>query len=352
MFKLLELFGGIGAPRMALENLGIDVKSIDYVEIDSNAVKAYNALFDNSYKSDSVIDWNLDIDLLFHGSPCQDFSIAGSNDISKGRSILYQRTLDIIEYNLNPRPKYVIWENVPGLLSKKNVHHFYYYFVRMSRLGYHTVFDVISGLQAGIPQHRERVFVVSIRNDIKNDFSFSNIQFLCSQPLINFLDSSVDSSLDITQPSMIRALNNGKVKVSIDYVPTISTKNIRWNSTVVPKDFHDPVFHCFSVCGFYPVSSNPNLCNLPNKESLLRYLSSRERFRLMGFTDEQFNRVLSSNISRTSIDTITGNSIIVQVLMLLFGELFSIPNYRSLTVKSIENITHHKYTDEDDDFDL
>ena len=352
MFKLVELFGGIGAPRIALENLGIDVKSVDYVEIDSNAVKAYNALFDNSYKPDTVIDWNLDIDLLFHGSPCQDFSFAGSNDISKGRSILYRRTLDIIEHNLNPKPKFVIWENVLGLLSKKNISHFYYYIARMSKLGYHSDFGVISGLQAGIPQHRERVFVVSIRNDIKNDFSFSNIQFLCSQPLINFLDTNFDSSLDITQPSMIRALNIGKVKISVDYVPTISTKNIRWNSTVVPKDFLDPIFYSPYSCGFYPVSSNPLLRDLPNIESHLRYLSSRERFRLMGFTDEQYNCVLSSNISRTSIDSITGNSIIVQVLMLLFGELFSIPNYRLLTIKSIENITHHKFTDEDDDFDL
>ena len=123
--KLLELFGGIGAPRKALENIGYEVKSIDYVEILPQAVKAYNELFDNSYKPQSVLDWNLNVDMLVHGSPCQDFSTAGLNDLSSGRSILYERTLEIVEKLLNPRPKYIIWENVVGLLHKNNIKHFF-----------------------------------------------------------------------------------------------------------------------------------------------------------------------------------------------------------------------------------
>lgn len=80
MLKILELFGGIGSPRVALRNLGIPVKSIDYVEIDEKAVRSYNAIFrgDLSYKTQDVRGWNLKPDILIHGSPCQDFSIAGS----------------------------------------------------------------------------------------------------------------------------------------------------------------------------------------------------------------------------------------------------------------------------------
>lgn len=85
--KTLELFGGIGAPRSALENLKVfDIKAIDYVEILSNAVKAYNAMYDLSYKPQDVLKWNLNVDLLIHGSPCQDWSNAGLNDINTGRS--------------------------------------------------------------------------------------------------------------------------------------------------------------------------------------------------------------------------------------------------------------------------
>ena len=77
--QILELFGGIGAPRCALKRLNIPTKAIDYVEIDEVAVRSYNAMFkeDLLYKTQSVVGWNLKPDILIHGSPCQDFSIAG-----------------------------------------------------------------------------------------------------------------------------------------------------------------------------------------------------------------------------------------------------------------------------------
>ena len=77
--QILELFGGIGSPRCALRNIGVDVKAIDYVEIDEKAVRSYNAMFENElpYKTQSVVGWNLRPDILIHGAPCQDFSIAG-----------------------------------------------------------------------------------------------------------------------------------------------------------------------------------------------------------------------------------------------------------------------------------
>ena len=79
MLKILELFGGIGSPRVALRNIGVPVKAIDYVEIDEKAVRSYNAMFASElkYNPQDVCGWNLKPDILIHGSPCQDFSIAG-----------------------------------------------------------------------------------------------------------------------------------------------------------------------------------------------------------------------------------------------------------------------------------
>ena len=79
MIQILELFGGIGSSRIALRNLGVPVKAIDYVEIDEKAVRSYNAMFEKElkYKTQSVVGYNLKPDILIHGSPCQDFSIAG-----------------------------------------------------------------------------------------------------------------------------------------------------------------------------------------------------------------------------------------------------------------------------------
>lgn len=72
MIKILELFGGIGSPRVALRNLGVPTKAIDYVEIDEKAVSSYNAMFAHelSYKTQSVVGYDLKPDILIHGSPC------------------------------------------------------------------------------------------------------------------------------------------------------------------------------------------------------------------------------------------------------------------------------------------
>mgnify|MGYP003304548172 CR=1 FL=1 len=182
------MFGGIGAPRKALENINIKLKSVDYVEILPYAVEAYNSIFDNSYKPQNVLDWNLNVDLLIHGSPCQDFSKAGKNDLSTGRSILYNRTLSIIENELNVRPKFVVWENVKNLVLKHR-EHFDHYLHTMESLGYKNYWSIENSLSYGIPQNRERVFVVSIRNDLELEFDFSKLEKRPYKPLINFITS-------------------------------------------------------------------------------------------------------------------------------------------------------------------
>ncbi|MZK54164.1 DNA (cytosine-5-)-methyltransferase, partial [Clostridium beijerinckii] len=118
MIQTLELFGGVGSPRAAFRNIGIPVKAIDYVEIDEKAVRSYNSMFkkDLAYKTQSVVGYNLKPDILIHGSPCQDFSIAGyqkgADEGSGTRSSLMWETLHIIQQMGVWKPKIVIWENV------------------------------------------------------------------------------------------------------------------------------------------------------------------------------------------------------------------------------------------------
>lgn len=150
--KILELFGGIGSPRVALRNLGIDIKSIDYVEIDAKAVASYNAIFasDLKYKTQSVIDWELKPDILIHGSPCQDISIAGRHlgaDAGSGtRSSLMWETLKIIENFGKWQPKIVIWENVKAVLFKSMNENFNKYLREMESLGYTNSYAVLNAL--------------------------------------------------------------------------------------------------------------------------------------------------------------------------------------------------------------
>ena len=163
--KLLELFGGIGACTKALKRLGIDVNIVDYVEIDKYSVKSYNAINGTNFEPQDIREWDKDIevDLIMHGSPCQDFSLAGKQaggDKDSGtRSSLMYETIRIIE---KLKPKYVVWENVKNLLSKKHIHNFNNYLKALEDLGYQNYYQVLNAKDYGIPQNRERVFVVSI----------------------------------------------------------------------------------------------------------------------------------------------------------------------------------------------
>ena len=163
--KVLELFGGIGACSKALERLGIDYEIADYVEIDKYAVKSFNAIHNTNFEPQDICEWDKDIevDLIMHGSPCQDFSTCGKNaggDEGSGtRSSLMYETIRIVE---KLKPKYVIWENVRGLLNKTNKHNFNNYINRMEELGYVSDYQVLNARSFGIPQDRNRVITVSI----------------------------------------------------------------------------------------------------------------------------------------------------------------------------------------------
>ena len=181
MIKILELFGGIGSPRCALRNIGIPVKAIDYVEIDEKAVKSYNAMFESElpYTTQSVVGWNLKPDILIHGSPCQDFSIAGHQGkataaggrINRGkgadkgsgtRSSLMWETINIIKQMGEWKPRFIIWENVKNVTSKHMIHNFNRYLSEMQRLGYINSFQTLDAREFGLPQARERVFTISV----------------------------------------------------------------------------------------------------------------------------------------------------------------------------------------------
>ena len=181
---ILELFGGIGALTKAFKRLGIPHKVIDYVEIDKYAVASYNAINGTNFEPQDICNWNKDIkvDLIMHGSPCQDFSLAGKQaggDKDSGtRSSLMYETIRIVE---KLKPKYVIWENVKNLLSKKHRHNFDAYLETMEQLGYTNYYQVLNAKDYGIPQNRERVFTISILN----------VEFLgetedCFIPITNF----------------------------------------------------------------------------------------------------------------------------------------------------------------------
>ena len=200
--RIIELFAGIGACSKALKNLGIEVEIVDAVEIDKYAMASFNAIHGTNFEVQDICKWDKDykdIDLITHGSPCQDFSLAGKQaggDMDSGtRSSLMYETIRIVG---KIRPKYVLWENVKNLLSKAHKHNFDNYIATMSALGYNSYYQVLNAKDYGVPQNRERVFTVSIRKDVEKDFVFPQQEKLEKMP-IDLLDTNVDSKYYLTE---------------------------------------------------------------------------------------------------------------------------------------------------------
>lgn len=170
MIRVLELFAGIGACSKALTNLGIEHEIVDAVEIDKYAIKSFNAIHGTKFEPQDITTWDKDIkaDIIMHGSPCQDFSVAGrqagGDEGSGTRSSLLYESLRIIE---KTKPDIVIWENVKNLLSKRHKHNHEAYVQRMDAMGYDSATQIMNAKDYGVPQNRERVFTLSIKRGSK-----------------------------------------------------------------------------------------------------------------------------------------------------------------------------------------
>lgn len=256
MLKVLELFAGIGACSKALERLGIEHEIVDAVEIDKFAIKSFNAVHGTNFEPQDITKWDKDIecDLIMHGSPCQDFSVAGKQaggDKDSGtRSSLMYETLRIVE---KLKPKYVIWENVKNLLSKKHRHNFDAYIQAMSELGYVSKYQVLNAKDYGIPQNRERVFTVSCRYDGDSQIAgsfLSGFKFPEPKPLEirlkDILEDEVDERYYLSEEQMARlkatTFNSGKEEYRVQDPESTSR-------TVLARDYKDP--KCVRIGGLY-----------------------------------------------------------------------------------------------------
>lgn len=173
--KVIELFAGIGSQTQGLKNLGIAHEVIGISEIDKYAVKSYEAIHGtvNNFGDITKIEKLPYCDLLTYSFPCQDISVAGKQaGIKEGtRSGLLFEVERLLE-GMEERPKYLLLENVKNLVGKQHKADFDRWLDRLEELGYRNYWKVLNAKDYGIPQNRERVFVVSIRKDLEIGFDF------------------------------------------------------------------------------------------------------------------------------------------------------------------------------------
>ena len=199
--KVLSLFSGIGAFEKALDNLGIPYELVGFSEIDKYAVKSYCAIHgvDESMNLGDITKIDAkqlpkDIGLITYGFPCQDISLAGkqkglfNDDGTQTRSGLFFEALRIIE---ETQPIVAIAENVKNLTSKKFSEQFKIVMDSLYEAGYNNYWKVLNAKDYGIPQNRERVFIISIRKDIDKGYEFPE-GFPLELRLKDLLEDEVD----------------------------------------------------------------------------------------------------------------------------------------------------------------
>jgi DNA-cytosine methyltransferase len=322
MIKILSLFSGIGAFEKALTNLNIDYQIVNYCEIDRFASRAYCLIHDedenkNLWEITKINEKELpDFDLVTYGFPCQSFSVAGKrlglNDPEKG--ILFFESMRIAK---EKKPKYMIAENVKGLLSDDSGQTMQLIISILDQLGYNNYFKVLNAKDYGIPQNRERIFIISIRKDIDN-FSF---EFPEKIPLKLKLQDIIETG---------QALNDVSYCLDANYYKGGNLKQFeekrRRQIVMIDDKFSNnrPAreYTEYSPCLDSMTGGNrqPKV-KMEEKENIeIRKLTTREAFRLMGFTDQDHEKL--KDISNTQKYKMAGNSIVVDVLEAIFKQLF------------------------------
>lgn len=398
--KVATVCSGIGAPEKALKNLDIKYELSYFCEFDKFAIKSYCAIH-NEPETKNLGDLTkveieklpIDLDLIVGGTSCQDFSLAGKRAGgtigSDTRSSLMWNFVEIIA---ETKPKVVLWENVPGCLIGKMRTNFNKFISALSGNGYKVYSEILNAKNFGIPQNRERVFVVAIKKDLEIEFEMPK-GYDCGIRLKNILEKEVDKRYFLSEKAIAGMLTTKYTQSSYDvvvqkgggfcgtlcagdykapkcintnqlieltqgqsqgnrvYDPNgvsvtlnangggmgaktglywLSNKNFNINKIFdLPTSFEQSG-RIYDSNGLSPtiMSNSHNGGYTPikiakfNNSLNIRKLTPKECFRLMGFSDIDFNKCLE--MSDTQLYKQAGNSIVVNVLMAILGQLYNI----------------------------
>lgn len=246
MIKVFEAFAGIGTQRMALKRAGIEHEVVGIAEIDKFAIKSYEAIHGETYNVGDISEVSKDDipshDLFTYSFPCQDISVAGKQGgLDKGsgtRSSLLWECNRVIE---TIKPKYLLMENVKNLVGKKHKPNFEKWLEHLEDLGYTNYWEVLNAKDYGIPQNRERVFVVSILGD-HQPYEFPKPVKL-ELRLKDVLEDEVDEKFYLSDEQTKRLTGN-----------TFHQANVRlqekdYSDTLLARDYKDP--KCVRVGGIF-----------------------------------------------------------------------------------------------------
>lgn len=335
---------------------------IHFCEIDGEAVKSYCTIHnENTGKNlgniEEVNERNLKpFNFMVGGTPCQDFSISGarkgtvwkckkcnteynpltvcaddrkycpncrSDDIEKTRSSLLVEWLRILKY---VRPNVAVYENVKNILSSSFDKMFGLFIEEVMSYGYNIYMGVLNSKGYGIPQNRERLYIVMIKQDVDNGkFKFPDQEenvgtlddFLLPVNMVDFYETRIPNIYiqKTIKPSVRKIFER-------DIEDIVSCKKDMYQC-IIKSGFQD----CKVGITLAPTlrAGNPHTAVFDGKR--IRKLEPLENVLLMGFEKEDYEKMKNAGVSNAQIYKQTGNSIVVNVLLAIYRKLYNAMPY-------------------------
>lgn len=370
--RVFTSFSGYDSQLMALRDIGANYECVGWSEIDRWAIKAHNAVFpelaDRNYGDITKIDWNAvpDFNLFTYSFPCTDISSAGEQkgfeeDSGTRSSLLWECRRPIAA----KRPKFLLMENVKALVSDKYRPLFLKWESWLRSLGYVNYTEILNAKDYGVPQNRERVFMLSILNGCWYEFPHP---VRLEKRLKDVLELEVDEKYFLNE----RGINyvkkklgkytaiNGEVAMCLtakgcaNWTGTfISDKSIQIGATK-ETDWNRQQYRVYDPTGISPTITTksggglePKILmrgrgfnkggeadipgtitgsaweqnNLLDYAGCIRRLTPRECLRLMDVSDGDIDKIQAAGISDTQQYKLAGNSIVKAPMMGIFRNM-------------------------------
>lgn len=357
--KFIDFFAGVGGFHSGLENAGM--KCIGWCEFDKFAQKSYRAIYDTErlwFADDirKVRGWDLPkADLWTFGFPCQDVSIAGKQKgIKRGtRSGLFYEVMRLLDEAEENRPKWLICENVKNLLSIEGGRGFLEVLSEMDKRGYDAEWKVYNSKDYGVPQNRERVYIVGRFGDShgrpllpvrrestatlgqviggsQGERVYDGNKISCTLSsqgggcgaktgLYTFIDINKKGNVQTTDTAraLLARYNKGQPNRPAECSGVLIDNRVKVMPVLTPdrleKRQNGRRIKNEGEPSFTLTSQDRHGVLIADDHIKIRKLTPRECFRLQGFTDEQFDRAAAVN-SETQLYKQAGNAVTVNVV--------------------------------------
>ena len=355
--RLIELFAGIGAQAKALERLGVNFEHYRVCEFDKFAIKSYNAIHGTNFNTSDItkisaqdlgiVDTDKYCYIMTYSFPCQDLSIAGkrkgmSRDSNTRSGLLWQ--VERLLKECSELPQILVMENVPQVHGKKNINSFNEWIGFLESKGYSNYWKDLNSKNFGVPQNRNRCFMISILGEYS--YNFPN-EFPLNKILLDLLknEADVDSKYYVSDARIEYMINANAITSCYGISKTIrasgrgSADRHTFDCIEIGKlcggkydRYLDVNRRVYSVDGCCPTlttcegggtEKKIGYCvgNTGDSDVIVRMLTPREYWRLMDFDDTDFDKA-QSVVSNSKLYKQAGNSIVVSVLYYIFKELF------------------------------